>query len=329
MKRRSLVGAVGLTTLLAASGGAWARTYPTRPVHLIIPFPPGGSTDIFARIIADPLGALLGQRVVVDNRAGAAGTIGTNAAARAAPDGYTLLMTPSTMVLSAVPAFDPRTPFHPINDFTHIINTVTSPGVIAVHPSFPARDYETFLREIRRHPGRYSYATSGIGGAGHLLFEEFQFETKTSLVHIPHRGAAPAIIDVVAGHVPILFEAVTGVLPHIEAGRLIPIVVAAPQRLTLFPHVPTFAEVGLPRLNIVTSFGISGPRGLPREVVERVHAATLRVLADPAVRRRLEDAGGVPSTPSLDNTPERFTEQIRLEFELFRSVVQRAGLQPG
>jgi len=324
MQRRSLIGAAGLAvSLVAASGSAWARTYPTRPVRLIVPFAPGGPTDFVSRMVSEPLGTLLGQPLVVENRTGAGGLIGTYETVRAAPDGYTLGMgTVSTV--AANPAFNPRTPYNPLTDFTPITNIAAAPSMFAVHPSFPGRDFESFMREVRHTPDRLSYAHSGTGSINHILVELFEYETNTSLVPIPFRGTGPALVDVVAGHVPIIFCDVPTALPHIQAGRLVPIVVGAPHRVPQLPNVPTFTEVGLPRVNRMDFFGLRGPRGLPREVVERVHTSTVRALTDPALRRRLEDT----ALMIVGNTPEQFAEQIRIEFELFRSVVQRAGLRP-
>ena len=323
MQRRSIIGWGASAALLAASGPSWARTYPTRPVRLIVPFAPGGPTDIVARMVSEPLSTLLGQPLVVENRAGAGGSIGAAEIARAAPDGYTLGVA-AVSTVAANPAFNPRTPYNPLTDFTPITNIAAAPSVFAVHPSFPGRDFESFMREVRRTPGRLSYATSGTGSINHILVELFEFETRTFLVHIPYRGTGPALVDVVAGHVPMIFSDLPSALPHIQAGRLVPVVVGAPQRVAQLPNVPTFAEVGLPRVNRMAFFGLHGPRGLPREVVERVHTSTMRALTDPALRRRLEDTALV----IVGNTPEQFAEQTRLEFELFQSVVQRAGLRP-
>lgn len=323
MQRRSIIGWGASAALLAASGPSWARTYPTRPVRLIVPFAPGGPTDIVARMVSEPLSTLLGQPLVVENRAGAGGSIGAAEIARAAPDGYTLGVA-AVSTVAANPAFNPRTPYNPLTDFTPITNIAAAPSVFAVHPSFPGRDFESFMREVRRTPGRLSYATSGTGSINHILVELFEFETRTFLVHIPYRGTGPALVDVVAGHVPMIFSDLPSALPHIQAGRLVPIVVGAPQRVAQLPNVPTFAEVGLPRVNRIAFFGLHGPRGLPREVVERVHTSTMRALTDPALRRRLEDTALV----IVGNTPEQFAEQTRLEFELYQGVVQRAGLRP-
>ncbi len=323
MQRRSIIGWGASAALLAASGPSWARTYPTRPVRLIVPFAPGGPTDIVARMVSEPLSTLLGQPLVVENRAGAGGSIGAAEIARAAPNGYTLGVA-AVSTVAANPAFNPRTPYNPLTDFTPITNIAAAPSVFAVHPSFPGRDFESFMREVRRTPGRLSYATSGTGSINHILVELFEFETRTFLVHIPYRGTGPALVDVVAGHVPMIFSDLPSALPHIQAGRLVPIVVGAPQRVAQLPNVPTFAEVGLPRVNRMAFFGLHGTRGLPREVVERVHTSTMRALTDPALRRRLEDTALV----IVGNTPEQFAEQTRLEFELYQGVVQRAGLRP-
>ncbi|BAO81088.1 uncharacterized protein conserved in bacteria [Serpentinimonas raichei] len=324
MQRRTLMGAAGLASMLTASGRAWARAFPSRSLRLIVPFTPGGSADMVARSVATPLAALLGQSVAVDNRTGAGGAIGTHEVARAAPDGYTLGLS-AVSTLATNPAFIPNTPYHPVNDFTPIINLVVIPLVLAVHPSFPARDFDSFLREVRRHPGRYSYATPGTGTLLHLLGELIELESRIFMVHIPYRGTAPALVDVKAGRVPIIFDALPGVMPHIQpGGRLIPLAVASPQRLAQLPQVPTFAEVGLPIANRGGFFGLIGPRGLPGEVVQRIHSDTVRVLADPALRQRLEDAGA----PVVGSTPEQFAEQIRFEFDFYTRLVQRTGIRP-
>ncbi|MEW5886864.1 MAG: tripartite tricarboxylate transporter substrate-binding protein [Pseudomonadota bacterium] len=323
MQRRSLIAWGAGAALLAASGPSWAGNFPTRPVRLIVPFPPGGMTDILARLLAPALASELGQPVVPDNRPGAAGTIGTSEVARATPDGYTLGLVTAGL-LSATPAFNPRTPYHPLTDFTPITNVVATAHVIAVHPSFPGHDFASFLNEIRRAPGRFSYATAGAGTILHLQFELLESLTRTFVVHIPYRGSAPALADAVAGHVPIVIDVYSTALPHIQAGRLIPIVVAAPQRMPQLPHVPTLAEVGFEPVNRTGFFGLHGPRGLERAVVERIHAAMMRILAEPALHRRLEELGATV----VGNTPEQFAEQIRLEFELYRHLVQRAGLRP-
>ncbi len=286
-----------------------------------MPFAPGGATDIIARIVADPLGAVLGQTVVVENRGGGGGVIGATELVRAPNDGHVLGMA-TVSTTAANPAINPRIPYDPLTDKTPIINIAATPNLIAVHPSFPARDYASFLAELRRNPGRHSYASSGTGGNNHLLMEAFKSLTRTFVTHIPYRGAGPALQDTVAGQVPIIFDNLPSSMPFIRDGRLIPIIVAAPQRLPFLPNVPTFAEVGLAPVNRMAFYGLIGPRGVPRPVVDRVNAATRQVLQDAGVRRRIDDTGSL----IVANTPEQFAEQIRAELAVFKDVVARQRL---
>ena len=321
-KVKFAIKVIAALAIITTATSVFSQAYPNKTIKLQVPFAPGGTTDIVARVIAEPLGRALGVSVIVENKAGGGGVIGANETAKSAPDGYSLGMA-TVSTTAANPAINPKTPYNPITDFTPIINIAATPNVIAVHPSFPAKDYKTFLAELKKSPGKYSYATSGTGGIGHLQTELFKNLSGTFITHIPYRGAGPALNDTVAGQVPIIFDNLPSAIPFITTNRLVPIVVSAPQRLAQLPNVPTFKEVGLEPVNRMAYYGIYGPKGLPKEVVDKINAGVRKALEDPAVRKRIEDTGSL----IVANTPEQFADQIKTEFEVYKKVVDAAKLK--
>src|SRR5215470_8588906 len=292
--------------LAAASFGVVAQNYPTKPIRLLIPFPPGGTTDIVGRLVADALGKQLGQAVVVENRGGGGGAIGAVEVARATADGYTLgIATVSTMAVN--PACNPRLPYKSPDDFALITNLAAVPNVIAVNPDkVRASAMSDFIQWLKANPGKISYASSGTCGIGHMMGELFKVTSGTFIVHIPYRGAGPALNDVLAGQVEVLFDNLPSSLPHIQGGRLRALAVAAPKRLDVLPNVPTLAELNLASVNDQVWYGLVAPAKTPDAIVQRVHDAAVKVLQMPEIGDKLRLQGAAP----VGNTPEQFRAQV-------------------
>jgi tripartite-type tricarboxylate transporter receptor subunit TctC len=321
MRLSSLLSLLGAAALFAAPLAASAQPYPNKPVRLVVPFAPGGTTDIIARVVAERISGPFGQTMIVENKAGGGGSVGANETAKATPDGYALGMA-TVSTTAANPAINPKIPYNPLTDFAPITNIAATPNVIAVHPSFPAKDYKGFIELLKKSPGRFSYASSGTGGIGHLQMELFKNLAGVFITHIPYRGAGPALNDTVAGQVQVIFDNLPSALPFIRDGRLVPIVVAAPTRLAVLPNVPTFKEVGLEPVNRMAYYGVYGPKGLPKDVVDKVNAAIKATVALPEVKKRIEDTGSI----IIANSPDEFAAQIRAEFEVYKRVVVQQKL---
>ncbi|ABP34286.1 Uncharacterized protein UPF0065 [Polynucleobacter asymbioticus QLW-P1DMWA-1] len=307
---------------LGAISIAHADGFPSKPIRLIVPFAPGGSTDIIARSVGDALGRQLGQPVIVENKAGGGGSIGALEVMRAPKDGYTIGMA-TVSTTAANPAINPKIGYDPITDFTAISNIAATPNIIAVNPSFPAKDFKTFMEVLKANPGKYSYSSSGTGGIGHLQTELFKSLTGVYIVHIPYRGAGPALADTVGGQVSMIFDNLPSSLPFIKDGKLVPIVVAAPKRLAQLPNVPTFTEVGLAPVNRMAYYGLLGPAGLPKDVVDKYYAALQKAVTDPAVKKRIDETGSLINV----NGPEAFAKEIKAEYTVYKEVVAKQKLQ--
>ena len=316
MIRRNTL-ALGILALLGTAAQAQA-SYPSKPIRLLVPFAAGGTTDLIARIVAEPLWRELGQPVIVENKGGGGGSIGAAETARARADGYNLgVATVSTTATN--PAINPKIPYNVATDFTPIVNMAATPNVIAANTKLSFNDYKGMLAAIRKEPGKYSYASPGNGSIHHLMMEMFKLATQTDVVHVPYRGSGPALNDAVAGQVPLIFDNLPSALPFIKEKRLTALVVAAPQRVPAMPDVPTFKEVGLEPVNRMAYYGIVGPKGLPKPIVDRINAATYKVLQDPAIRKRIEETGSI----IMADTPEAFAKQMREELAVYKDVVTR------
>jgi tripartite-type tricarboxylate transporter receptor subunit TctC len=318
-----MVRVMGLAFAGLTSLSAFGQNYPVKPLTLVIPFPPGGSTDIVGRILAEQLGKELGQAVVVDNKGGAGGAIGAKHIADASPDGYTLgIATVSTHVINPVTR-GASLKYDPLKDFTPITQLASVPNVVSVHPGVPAQNIKEFLDYLRQNPGKVNFATPGSGSLGHMMGETFKFNGKVSMTHIPYRGAGPALNDVLGGQVQVFFDNLPSSLPHIQSGKLRALAVASEKRVPSLPQIPTFAEAGLPLVNDPAWFGLVGPSQLPAAVVQRLSEAIGKVLSQPEVIKRLQDNGATP----VGNSPDAFRKTMSNSLENARRVVQEGQLK--
>jgi tripartite-type tricarboxylate transporter receptor subunit TctC len=310
MKRRQF--AISIAALPFVT---YAQSYPAKPIRLIVPFPAGGATDILARALSQKLAEKLGQAVVVDNRPGAGGTIGADVAAKSAPDGYTLLLATSS-THSIGPALNSKIPYDPFADFTPLGYVANSPNLVLVPTNSPANNIRDLIDYAKKYPGKLNYASSGNGTIVHLTTELFKAMSKTYMVHIPYRGTALAIPDLISGKVDVLFDSLVTGLPHVKDGKLKALAVTSAARTQLAPDLPAVAEV-LPGFESTTWFGLYGPKGLSSEVVQRVNTALNAALADPDVKERFSRLGAEPTGGSA----QRFAQIARADYEKWKAII--------
>ena len=316
MKRRTLtLTAITLLATVLTPLSALAQAYPSKPIRLIVPFPAGGATDILARALSQKLGEKIGQTVVVENRPGAGGTIGADAASKSVADGYTLLLATSS-THSIGPAINPKIPYNAEADFTPIVYVASSPNVVVVPNTLPVKTMREFIDYARANPGKLNYASSGNGTIVHLTTEYFKAQSNTFILHIPYRGTALAIPDLVSGKVDVLFDSFVTGMPHVKDGKLRALAVTSAKRSALAPDMPTVAEV-LPGFESVTWFGLYGPKALPADVTAKVNQAVNAALADADVKERFARLGAEPA----GGTPQAFAAMVKSDNTKWKKII--------
>ena len=320
-RRRVLHLAAGAAALPAVSRIAWSQTYPTRPVRAIVAFAPGGVTDTFARLMAQKLSEHLGKQFYVENITGATGNIGTGQAAKAAPDGYTLLFAFSSYVVN--PTLFDKVPYDPYKDFEPVTLAVTSTTVLTVHPSVPAKTIKDLVALVRANPGKYSYSSAGAGTQAHLAGEQFRLSLGLDLVHIPFNGGGPAIAAVVGGHTPIGFSSPAASIPQIKEGNVRALAITSKRRSQILPDVPTMAEAGYPEIEGDSWVGVLVPAGTPKDIISLLNHEVVKIIALPDMKGRLGELGYDP----VGSTPEEFAARIKVEIEMWRKVIRAAKIK--
>lgn len=315
---KTLLRALAATSLVVLSSVAPAlAAYPEKPVTIIVPFPPGGSTDMVARAIAPHLQSKLGQPFVVDNRAGATGAIGATAVKNAAPDGYTFLVA-SIGVYAVNPFIQKKLSYDPVKDLDPITVAVRAPNVLVTRPDFPASSVAEFVALLKKQPEKITFATSGAGSSDHLTAALFWQKTGTSGIHVPYKGGAPAITDLLAGHADVSFQNINAVIGHIKAGKLKALAITSEKRSPQLPQVPTLVEAGVQGVDVYSWQAVAGPKGLPADVKKKLNESIVAALNDPETRKRMEDLG----FEIVANTPEQMAAFQAKELERWKQVIE-------
>jgi tripartite-type tricarboxylate transporter receptor subunit TctC len=322
-KRHARLLALALLLAVGPSVAANAQSYPDHPIRLVAPFPAGGLADVLARAVGDQISKTLGQPVIVENRTGAGGNVGADNVAKSAPDGYSLLMT-SAGILTANQFLYATMPFNPEKDFVPVSNVADMPMMVVVNPNVPAKTLAELVVLARANPGKLNFGSPGIGTTGHLGLALFMHAADIKLTHVPYRGAAPAITDLLAGQIDGVVDNPPTVLPYVEAGRLRALAVAAKNRMALLPDLPTAAQAGVPNFEASSWFGVVAPVGTPPAIVEKLHTAIVAALNQPAMRERFAKTGA----RLVGNSPQEFAQQIVQDRKMWREVIKSAGITP-
>jgi tripartite-type tricarboxylate transporter receptor subunit TctC len=322
---RTFVAALAAVPLIALvqSFPALAQAWPSKPIRLVVPYPPGGSTDLLARTIGQKVGESLGQTIVIDNRAGAGGMLGSDMVARSSPDGYTILLgTGATHGLTLL--LSKTVPYDPVRDFTAITAAVEVPIILCVHPSIPGTTATDLVDWAKKNPGKLAYGSSGTGSPQHLSGELFKHVTGIDMVHVPYKGAAPAVQDLIGGQIPAVFTTLSTALPHIRGGKIRVVGFVEARRQPSVPEIPTIGE-SIPGYAMPASWlGFFGPADLPEAILKRTNAEIVKAVQSPEVRAKLEAAG----MPVVGTSPEEFARMVREDIETFRKIVAAAGIKP-
>ena len=320
--RRIPTSLLFLAAALTAAPAALAQTYPTKTVRMIVAFPPGGTTDILARATAQKLTEAFGQQVVIDNRPGAGGNIGTELVARSPADGYTLLASPGS-TLTSNPAVYAKVPFDTVRDFAPVTIIAEVPNVLIVHPSLPVKTVKELIALAKARPGQLAYASTGAGQSTHLSAELFKQMARVDMIHVPYKGSAPALTDMVAGQVTVMFDNMPSCLPFVKAGRLKAIAVTSTKRSPTTPELPTVAEAALPGFDVTVWFSVLAPANTPRDIVARLNGEIVKALKAPDMRERLSQQGAEP----VGNTPEEFAGVIKRDLAKWSKLVKDANIR--
>ena len=308
--------------LLFAAAGALAQSYPTKPIRMLIGFPPGGGTDIIGRLVAQKLGEALGQQIIVDNRSGASGQLAAELVSKAAPDGYTIMMA-HIAAISILPSLVSKLPYNPQKDFAPVSLSAIGPNLLVVHPSVPAKTVKELVALAKSRPGQLQYASPGAGTVQHLAGELFKLQAKVDMLHVPYKGSGQSIVDLIAGHVHLDFDAVPPVINFVRQGKLRALAVTSAKRFSLLPDMPTIEESGVPGFDMSTWWGIVAPAAVSKDIINKLNTEMVKAIRQPDAKEKISSVGA----DIVGNTPDEFAAFIRAETEKYARIIKAANIK--